>query len=155
VKRLTCILVGLCVLAFGVSGVVWGAETETNNKRSVSCRTCHSTHWPKGRFLWAASPRGKTGQGTLLVATEALCYTCHSEKGKGAEFFEPGMSHPINVVPSDKIKVPDELGTVFVKDVGNVVTCTSCHDPHGRQKKFLKLPVEGDRLCKACHTTLQ
>ena len=125
-----------------------------NNKHAFSCRTCHSTHFPKGRFLWATTPKKKTARGTLLLSTEALCYTCHSEKGKGARFFEPGMSHPVNVVPSDRVKVPPELGTVFVKGVGNVITCTSCHDPHGRRDKFLKLPLEKDELCRACHTGL-
>ena len=122
-----------------------------NDKHDFSCRTCHSTHFPKGRFLWATDPKHKTAKGTLLMSTEALCYTCHSEEGKGARFFEPGMSHPINVVPSKKIKVPEKLGTVYVKDVGNVITCTSCHDPHGRQELFLKVPLKNDELCKSCH----
>lgn len=131
-----------------------GPEAKGNDKHAFACKTCHSTHFPKGRFLWASSPRPLTESKTPLLATEALCFTCHGEKGKGAEFFEPGKSHPINVVPSAKIKVPAELGTVFVKDVGNVITCTSCHDPHGRQPKFLKLPLDDDRLCKACHQQL-
>jgi len=150
------------ILAWGlVVFFVFGAafsfaqQPAENNKHNFSCRTCHSTHFPKGRFLWANKPKSKTSVGTPLVATEALCYTCHSEKGKGAEFFEPGHSHPINVVPSKKIKVPKELGTVFVQGVGNVITCTSCHDPHGTQKSFLKIPQEDDKLCKACHQSFR
>ena len=147
--------VGIAFFSLFSTRVLSAQGNGGNNKHDFSCRTCHSTHAPKGRFLWASDPKKKTAKGSLLMSTEALCYTCHSEKGKGARFFEPGMSHPINVVPSDKIKVPANLGTVYVKDVGNVITCTSCHDPHGRQEFFLKAPLKDDKLCNSCHVGLR
>jgi predicted CXXCH cytochrome family protein len=92
-----------------------------------------------------------TGPGTPLFGSEGMCYSCHKTEPRGGKFFEPGHSHPVNVPVPPGMIVPKELGTVFVKDVGEVVTCSSCHDPHNRRPGLLKKPVEGDTLCVACH----
>jgi predicted CXXCH cytochrome family protein len=31
------------------------------------------------------------------------------------------------------------------------IECSSCHDPHTNNSKFLRLPNEGSRLCLTCH----
>jgi predicted CXXCH cytochrome family protein len=31
------------------------------------------------------------------------------------------------------------------------IECGSCHDPHGNNKLFLRVPNEGSRLCLSCH----
>ena len=82
---------------------------------------------------------------------DALCYTCHRTDGKDAHFFEPGKSHPINVAPSKKTKIPAELPLTFVKGIGRVMTCTTCHNPHNRKPRFLRIPKAQNRICLACH----
>ncbi len=118
--------------------------------KGISCRTCHNTHYPKGKHLWSTKLAEKTSRGTLLLAEEALCYSCHKEDS-GGHFFEPGRSHPINVVPSVRVQVPQELGTTFVEGLGHIITCNSCHTPHGSAPKLLKITDQDDKLCVACH----
>lgn len=31
------------------------------------------------------------------------------------------------------------------------IECSSCHDPHSNNSKFLRIPNEGSRLCLTCH----
>ncbi len=127
-----------------------GAAEERKGHAALSCKQCHNLHFPKGKHLWSSQPPTRTEKGTMLLAGEALCYSCHKSGGKG-HFFEPGSSHPINVAPSNRVQVPPELGTTFVEGLGRVITCTSCHTPHGSSPKLLKISDEQDRLCLACH----
>lgn len=126
------------------------AEPAGKGHAALGCKACHNTHFPKGKHLWATEPPQRTAKGTLLLSGESLCYSCHKDDTRG-HFFEPGSSHPINVVPSARVQVPRELGTTFVEGLGHVITCTSCHTPHGSSPKLLKITDQQDRLCVACH----
>ncbi len=116
-----------------------------------SCLKCHTPHSPKGKKLWAMPVKKKTRHGTALVGEEPLCYSCHNTPDKGANFFEPGKSHPINVVPPAGMEIPAVLGTTYVPGIGRVITCLSCHDPHLKTPYMLKVPLKDGRLCKSCH----
>ena len=124
---------------------------EPNRKHDFKCESCHSIHQPKGTRLWPSKPVRSTAKGTPLVKSDALCYTCHRTDGKDAHKFEPGKSHPINVSPSKKCKVSPTLPLTYVKGIGKVMTCTTCHDPHNRKAGFLRITNKGNRLCLACH----
>lgn len=128
------------------------AQERVSTAHDLGCITCHSTHDPKGPALFPANLAGRTQAGTPLLGSAGMCYSCHKTETRGGRFFEPGMSHPVNVPVPQGMVVPRELGTTLVKDLGEVITCTSCHDPHNRQPGFLKRPLEGDKLCVACHT---
>ncbi|MBI3754387.1 MAG: hypothetical protein HY266_10180 [Deltaproteobacteria bacterium] len=68
------------------------------------------------------------------------CVKCHAQ----------GISHPVGIRSNGpKTKIPAELPTIE----GGVITCVTCHYPHGGNKKyFARLDFERD-LCLACHTT--
>ncbi len=120
-------------------------------KHDFACAACHNIHHPKGQFLWATPLMPHSANKVPLTPSDAMCYSCHQEEHKGGKFFMPGHSHPINVVPSDKVKIPKILGTTMVEGVGRVITCVSCHDPHSSNPKFLKITMKDDLLCRACH----
>jgi predicted CXXCH cytochrome family protein len=145
-KRLGPLLAALLLLAMATPQVQAAGKGHTG----IGCRTCHNMHYPRGKHLWASQPPQKTARGTQLLAGEALCYSCHKDAAQ-AHFFEPGSSHPINVVPSPGVTVPKELGVTFVPGLGGVITCTSCHTPHGASPKLLKITDDQDKLCVACH----
>lgn len=128
------------------------AQDRVSTAHDLGCITCHSTHDPKGPALFPANLANRTQKGTPLLGSAGMCYSCHKTETRGGRFFEPGMSHPTNVPVPQGMVVPRDLGTTLVKDLGEVITCTSCHDPHNRQPGFLKRPLEGDKLCVACHT---
>ena len=122
-------------------------------KHDFGCASCHDVHKPQGKALWA-TPLKKTSHSKVpLTPVDAMCYSCHKEPKKGGKFFMPGHSHPINVVPSQKTKIPKKLGTTYVEGIGRVITCVSCHDPHSSNSKFLKIQNKNDNLCKACHVS--
>ncbi len=149
-RKMALLLAAAVLALLGLAASPSLAEPKPRGHAALGCRQCHSLHNPKGKHLWAAQPPARTEKGTQLLAGEALCYACHKEDGR-SHFFEPGSSHPINVAPSPRVQVPPELGTTFVEGLGRVITCTSCHTPHGSSPKLLKITDVQDRLCLACH----
>lgn len=151
----------LTVLGVLLGGTGLGAQTRRgpqrggNTAHDLGCITCHSTHKPKGPTLFPNDTRPTTAKGTPLFGSEGMCYSCHRTEERGGRFFEPGLSHPVNVPVPPGMVVPRELGTTLVRGVGEVITCTSCHDPHNREPDFLKRPLEGDRLCVSCHQDMK
>ncbi len=131
------------------------AEPEFSDAHDFGCVTCHSPHRPKGPSLFPSPLSDKTEKGTPLLSSEGMCYSCHRTEEKGGTFFEPGMSHPVHVLPPPGMVVPKELGTRLVKGLGEVVTCVSCHDPHSRTRGFLKVSLKDDQLCISCHTQMR
>lgn len=143
------ILAGLLLISF--AGTALWAQDTPNTKHDLGCRTCHSVHNPKGKHLWPTQPKTATKAGTPFIGPDAMCYGCHNTAGKDSHFFEPGRSHPTNVVPSEKVKIPENMPLTFVKGIGKLMTCTTCHDSHNRKPKFLRVPMKNDAHCLACH----
>jgi len=83
------------------------------------CTTCHPQH----------------GAVDLLQPLPALCITCHKERVEEGE-------HIINIAP--KTAPPAELSLL-----NNVISCTTCHDPHATKPGQLRLSK--NQLCQACH----
>lgn len=76
-------------------------------------------------------------------ATIDLCFTCHAESGLGA-------SHPVRIYATGKeTRIPESLPTG--KD--GMLTCVTCHDPHGGKGKALVRELIVTKLCVACHHT--
>jgi len=94
------------------------------------CTTCHDPHGSKNVF-WLKKP------------IYDLCTNCHTEKAKGRHVvlgFVYGDSHPLKGRPHP-IKPGVELA------------CSSCHNPHAAQVRFLwqfDVTVRED-LCRTCH----
>ena len=85
----------------------------------------------------------------MLFGSDGLCYSCH-QKEPADHMFEAGFSHPIGI-PIKRERVTGPLPITRVKGLGDVVTCTSCHDPHSRAGMMLRIPTANDQLCLACH----
>ncbi|HBR16774.1 MAG: hypothetical protein A3G39_04515 [Deltaproteobacteria bacterium RIFCSPLOWO2_12_FULL_43_16] len=69
------------------------------------------------------------------------CVKCHSQ----------GASHPVGIRSKGlkTTKIPAELPTIE----GGMLTCVTCHYPHGGDKRyFARLDFQRD-LCVACHTS--
>ena len=66
------------------------------------------------------------------------CYTCHPH----------GASHPVGVkAVSPKIKTPDGLPTIE----DGIITCVTCHEPHGGNRlHYNRFDYKKD-LCMRCH----
>jgi predicted CXXCH cytochrome family protein len=68
------------------------------------------------------------------------CYQCHPAE-------ELGVSHPVGVRPSAKTVIPDDLPTL----TGGILTCSTCHDPHGGIRRyFARKDIKKD-ICVSCH----
>ncbi len=69
-----------------------------------------------------------------------VCYSCH-----------PGIrsvaSHPVRIYATGDTRIPDELQTI--KD--GMITCATCHNPHGGEGKKLVREVIKTKLCVTCH----
>ena len=129
------------------------------------CSACHVPHEGKGPKMWA---RPLVNDGTDPMA--ALCLSCHRNKGLAHKSQVGAHSHPVGV-GVERLGVTVDLPTYSlegVKKVGaktGLVTCASCHDPHGPPvpagggeapgtpaKKFLRKVADRESsLCRTCH----
>ncbi len=72
---------------------------------------------------------------TIRPALPQLCINCHRERVAAGE-------HIINVRPVTAHPTSLPL-------LNGEVSCTSCHDPHGKQAAQLR--IGADKLCLDCH----
>ncbi len=125
--------------------------TEKATGHPGGCSTCHVPHDAGGSRLWPYAPNTKTEKGVVVSANDSLCFSCHdgTVTTKGQHFFDKdGSTHPIDIKPSAKVKVPDTLPL----DKEGKIVCTSCHNPHNSAlKKYLRLSWDTGELCVACH----
>ncbi|MCK5069458.1 MAG: hypothetical protein KAR01_02920, partial [Desulfocapsa sp.] len=68
-----------------------------------------------------------------------VCYQCHPESTLGT-------SHPVRLYGGQDVRIPDDLPTV-----DGMLTCVTCHDPHGSAGKMLVREVIKTKLCVTCH----
>ncbi|MBI4863910.1 MAG: hypothetical protein HY815_27175 [Candidatus Riflebacteria bacterium] len=120
-----------------------------NKKHDFGCSRCHSTHRAKGKRLWAETPPTQTSKGTPLLGLDAMCYSCH-QGAKGGHMFDGGFTHPTGI-PVKPGQIPSSLPTAKVKGLGEVMTCLTCHNPHTKAERMLRVPMKDDQLCLACH----
>ena len=67
------------------------------------------------------------------------CVKCHPQ----------GASHPVGIRSKGlKTKIAPVLPTIE----GGVITCVTCHDPHGGNKRYFMRMDSGRDLCISCHT---
>lgn len=71
-------------------------------------------------------------------STIKICYQCHPQDA----------SHPVGIRSGNPgIKIPDSLPTIE----DGVITCVTCHDPHGSNKRFFTRVDYKKDLCLNCH----
>ncbi len=68
------------------------------------------------------------------------CYQCHPPE-------ELGVSHPVGMEPSGKTTIPDDLPTL----AGGVLTCVTCHAPHGGIRRYFARKEITKEICVSCH----
>lgn len=114
----------------------------------ISWQTSQPLHgWVEVQQLDADLPSpeasgSKSGHPSLRepekLAIEA-CYECHPESTLGT-------SHPVRLYGGRDVKIPDDLPTV-----DGMLTCVTCHEPHGAEGKMLIRETVKTKLCVACH----
>jgi predicted CXXCH cytochrome family protein len=67
------------------------------------------------------------------------CVECHPQ----------GISHPVGVsAKTERTSVPEDLPTL----PGGIITCNTCHKPHGGEREYYaRMDFERD-ICTRCHT---
>ncbi|OEU81558.1 MAG: hypothetical protein BA865_07155 [Desulfobacterales bacterium S5133MH4] len=78
----------------------------------------------------------RTGQ-ELTIHT---CYQCHPPEVLG-------VSHPVGVRPRRTTKIPDDLPTLE----GGIITCVTCHEPHGGSRRYFGRKDLSKDVCISCH----
>jgi predicted CXXCH cytochrome family protein len=73
---------------------------------------------------------------TIKANVNEPCLKCHPAS--------LGKDHPIGVVPK---KMPGDLPL----GEGNVITCITCHEPHGKDTFGMLLRKDFTSLCRSCH----
>ena len=135
---------------------------------SGPCGACHIPHNAVGKRLWAR--KLKSGN-----PASQMCLTCHGEDTHYKTKRIGEHSHPINVKPDVKAKIPDELPLFSFngeKISEGGVQCFTCHDVHqwdpispenkggknvegNASNSFLRISDVASVLCLKCHTDKQ
>ncbi len=69
-----------------------------------------------------------------------VCIKCHRQ----------GASHPVGIrARKPGIITPDDLPTIE----GGMLTCTTCHDPHGGSRMYLARVAFDRNICVKCHVS--
>lgn len=128
VSRLAgCGLLTLLVVVAGTVGWVLAAQPAGFHPVEMACETCHLA----GK---AVSP----DQAHLLVASqERLCGKCHQTLRQ--------VSHPSGFVPRNKLPAD------YPADWKGDLTCSTCHEVHGKTLGFMRGTKVGREFCLACH----
>ena len=67
-----------------------------------------------------------------------VCYSCHPH----------GSSHPVGIkAESPKVSTPQGLPTIE----DGIITCVTCHEPHGGNRKYYHRVDFKKALCMRCH----
>jgi predicted CXXCH cytochrome family protein len=59
-----------------------------------------------------------------------------------------GISHPVGVPLRNRMPVPENLPTLE----GGIITCVTCHSPHGGTRKYFAQDDFSKKICLTCHT---
>ena len=101
-----------------------------------NCSICHLTSQK-------SSPEDKNHENRLRTREEIgikECYGCHPKE-------KLGVSHPVGVYPTRKIRIPKELPT----GINKKLLCITCHSPHGSDEEYLGRKPVSAQLCITCH----
>lgn len=121
----------MALLGLVAGSVSWvlAAQSAGFHPVEMACETCHLA----GK---AVSPE----QAHLLVASqEKLCGTCHQTQRQ--------VSHPSGFVPRNK------LPSDYPADWKGDLTCSTCHEVHGKTRGLMRGTRLGREFCLACHDT--
>jgi predicted CXXCH cytochrome family protein len=123
-------------------GMVVPANFPLDEKGNMQCVTCHSAHG-------VSTGPGQTTSTFLRVnnTNSAICLLCHTTMAGNAA----GDNHPMGTVTNN---VPPELREKHVpaETAGHLITCETCHIPHGdHEERLLKLSVSDSMICLTCH----
>jgi len=84
-------------------------------------------------------PALRTGEDLAINA----CYQCHPQSTLGT-------SHPVRLYGSAEVKIPVHLPTV-----DGMLSCVTCHNPHGAIGLKLVRETITTKLCISCHYSFQ
>lgn len=92
----------------------------------------------EGGFVSEEKTHGKWGLKTRREVGIDACVKCHPQ----------GASHPVGISSTINVKIPGTLPTAE----GGIMTCATCHTPHGGKLKHLaRMDFKRD-ICILCHT---
>ena len=121
----TLVAAGLYWLVSPFWGPVGAADRQAHD---FACDGCH-----------LAQQVNTDNAGRLIAGESALCQTCHPNA--------VAASHPIGIRPA--VQPPDELPL----NARGEITCSTCHRLHDPAPGKLRMALEGQGLCEACHQT--
>ncbi|MBL8343399.1 MAG: DmsE family decaheme c-type cytochrome [Rubrivivax sp.] len=99
-----------------------GWHASTHERSEVACTDCHKLHHPRGDPVLAKASEPQ------------VCLACH--KAQRAEFHKPS-AHPV-------LKGGAQLQ-------GGLMSCSSCHAPHGSPAQAALNKATLNQTCYACH----
>lgn len=127
---LTALLALLLLAALSTAGWLIAAPEIGVHPAKTPCQNCH--------LAAKLESLDKPDQAHLLIASqEALCQNCHP---KATQVSHPSGFAPKNRPPAD-----------YPLDWKGDLTCSTCHDIHGKTPGLLRGKRRGRELCLTCH----
>lgn len=121
----------LALFALLAISTTWmlAAKRDGFHPAEMACEACH-----------LGGKEVKPEQAHMLIASqEKLCGICHQNMSQ--------TSHPSGFAPRDALHADYPL------DWKGDLTCSTCHEVHGKSPGFMRGTRRGRELCFACHDT--
>ncbi|MEN3043720.1 MAG: cytochrome c3 family protein [Candidatus Hydrothermales bacterium] len=128
-----------------------------NEEGKRICEVCHNSHNAQGPFLIKIQPHEELREIFKDFDFISLnCMNCHTNKTFLIYLF-PNIGKFYEISETSKIFLGIEyyennhpVGKSFITDKTRGIKCTTCHDPHLKDSKFL-LRDQELTFCKECH----
>lgn len=151
------------VLLCFISGAAEAARVVAEKRECATCHIAWMSDFKKSDVAtlvpYNPRPKEKTGRQDV-VSTERMCFSCHDGFALDSRplWLEGRHNHPVGVVPSDKVVLPQKDGkTVFPLNEDGKIYCGTCHSAHGLAWKqsespiFMRVPNVESSMCMTCH----
>lgn len=141
------------------------ASVSTDGSRSVVCLACHDTGQGPGQGTFetghpfAVPYRGVPVDERLIELARGPEYAWRrSARVIGAMSFKPARRDMVGGATVWRVPAyggAEELPLFTRSDAAwsevPFIECTTCHDPHSKNRLFLRVVNEDSRLCLSCH----
>lgn len=132
------------------------------------CLYCHKFKPDEENATLEKQRRGEKGSVEFIAEFFRLCFRCHFRQTRGHLINANHLTrNPPEKILSNMVLSEKNMNVILPLDDEGGLTCATCHNPHQKgvipsespgakgasEEQRLRVPMEGNRICRACHSS--